>query len=1012
MLANLLVPGTPADIADGYASLEERSRDATFARDVPDVIVLDTETTGFSPERDSLIEVAAARMRGTEIVDELDTFVNPGCHISSVISELTNITDADVQDAPDASEVMEMLADFAGDCKVIAHNAPFDQGFILANAPLSRAGDATPLFSEFPWIDTLPLARLALPRLTEYNMESLSAAFAPTSRSTHRAIDDVRALCHVWRVLLVALSDLPEGLCGYMSRMSPDVPWGLREVLQVLARYQYSTKVIDIGEKTDTLTNTAPSFSLGDARSARLSKLAKQNKTDAIEQDGGAAADVQALSRDEIEDAFSADGLAGAMYASYEPRASQVDMALEIGAAYNTSTHRVIEAGTGVGKSMAYLVPQALFAKRNHVTCGVATKTNTLLDQLVYHELPRLDKALREHTGASDDAPGDAPGLQYVALKGYDHYPCLRKLMRLANSERSYDDAEPLDIISRLLAFVCQSDVSDMDSMSIHWSGISRFEVAANADDCMHYKCRYYRYCLLHGARAQASNADIVVTNHALMFCDMMADRAILPPIRHWVVDEAHDAEEEARSQMSLTVDRRSVNAALDGLLHSGGVLSTLKKMALGLDGGTLLVGLISKAQEDAAAIDAVATSFFSYVKELADADNGGYNRMTLWLGPQVRASETWGQVASCGIALTKRLEELWKNSKDIMNTCSQYSELAEQMGDLTGCVGQLRSALDALVIILDGEDKDYVTYADVDKRDNIKSDKLVASRVDVGGELDEMFYEEMASVVFTSATLTTKGGGDSYAQANADASFDYFARAVGLDRLSRMRWKALSLTSGYDYDNNMTVYLPSDICTPQDRGYVKDLEEMLYKVHVAMGGSVLTLFTNRRQMEEVHAALEPRLKERGIELRCQRGNKANAQLRNAFLENKSLSLFATKSFWEGFDAPGDTLRAVVICKLPFANPGNPLQKERELREGRSAWKRYVLPDAVIALKQAAGRLIRTSTDRGCLVLADTRLQTKWYGGEFLNALPTRAHHVLTIDDMVKDMARFKEDLS
>ena len=185
-----------------------------------------------------------------------------------------------------------------------------------------------------------------------------------------------------------------------------------------------------------------------------------------------------------------------------------------------------------------------------------------------------------------------------------------------------------------------------------------------------------------------------------------------------------------------------------------------------------------------------------------------------------------------------------------------------------------------------------------------------------------------------------------------------------------------------------MSVLVCRDMPAPGSRAYRSAMVDLLFDVHTAMGGSVLTLFTNRREMEQVYEALKPRLAEAGLEVDCQERGSSPRRLRERFVADKSRSLMALKSFWEGFDAAGDTLRCVVIAKLPFANPNDPLVKERDLREDRSWW-RYSLPEAVLSVKQAAGRLIRTATDEGIVVFADSRVATKRYGQQFVRSMPS-----------------------
>ena len=1037
-LAEALIPGTDVDVLQRYATLTERARTHRFGLIEPEYVVLDTETTGFSPEQDALIEIAAAIVSGPDIRARFSTFVNPEKPIPPFISELTGITDKDVENAPLAHEAVQALAEFVGERRVIAHNAAFDQGFIQAHAGTSS------LASKDPWIDTVELARIALPRIKSHNLELLSTAFCPDEPSSHRAIDDVEALCRVWRVLLVALSDLPPGLPYFISQLCEGTPWGARNVFKMIALDQAQTS-----GKTEAKDLH---FSLVNARNERIRSLRKQEKIDAQELDGGVLT-LEELDYDEIKAAYTSEGLAGAMYPYYEPRAEQAEMACEVARAFNTSTHRAIEAGTGVGKSMGYLLPLALFAKRNRVICGVATKTNALLDQLVYQELPRLNRALIAQGGAAAQSGQSTQGhpsaqsgqgtqggfnvqggsntqcergIEYVALKGYEHYPCLRKLMRYAAQDHHPTSSAPMVLVGQVLAYVSQSSMGDMDPLPLRWYEVSRFDVCASADDCLRNKCHYYAGCLLHGARRHADHADIVVTNHALLFCDHLFEGSILPSIRHWVIDEAHSAESEARRQITVQIEARGLIEVLAQLSGSDGALAYLKNRAEKLSGSLMICGLIDHAHDNAQAIESVADSFFSYVKDLAElAEPSSYDQVELWIHPGIRAGGPWGNVYMTGYSLAKRLETLIKACQDVVSACAAYDELLEEQSDLTGLTMRLREALDALTLILDGTNEDYVYYAELDRRATVTSDKLVAAIVDVGATLAQSFYPELNSVIFTSATIATGTGLSAGAYSdpwmdtarstnvamnedpNTEEDFAYFMRGVGLDRIPFEMRRTLLLDSSYDFERNMAVYLPNDLPEPTASTYFEALEELLFEAHVALGGSVLTLFTNRREMEGLYGKLNSRLAEKGLSLKCQFRSISAKRLRDEFVENESLSLFALRSFWEGFDAPGATLRCVIIPKLPFSRPKDPLQQERARRES-GAWKRYVLPEAVIDLKQAAGRLIRSSTDEGCLILADARLRTKWYGANFLAALPSQRHYRLSTQEIAEEMRRLR----
>lgn len=947
-LESLLLPGTPKSVRENYLSLAERAKTQEFGLLEDDIVVLDTETTGLSFKDCKLIEISAAKMSGREIVDRFETFVHPGQPIPPNIQELTGITDLDVRDAPDARTAVAALADFVGGAPVLAHNATFDRTFIEAVPGGVNVSDN--------WIDTLALSRIALPRLSSHRLADMAQAFGCAS-VTHRAGDDVDALCGMWRIMLCALSDMPAGLLGFLADMHEDVDWAFRPILSHLA-------VADGGA----------AFSLKVARARLVGEEQLHVREDAME----ASAPLCAPSAEEIDAAFGAEGVVSRMYENMESRPEQVTMAREVAQALATSTHRAIEAGTGVGKSIAYLLPEVLFAQRNNVTVGVATKTNALTDQLVSHELPALAKAL----------PG---GLTFHALKGYDHYPCLHRMdravrgdlpMGIAHTDGRSENAIASDMLTALAvcyAFACQSPDGDLDALGIRWRYVPRQMLTTTSGDCLRNRCPYYpNECLLHGARKRAACSDVVVTNHSLLLRNVEAEGRILPPVRHWVVDEAHAFESEARRQWAVEVSGEEARAAFELLGGTKtGALHTTMVQSITLENSTLVTGLLTKAAASVARASVCVADLFVAVHELVPLakSDGGYDSLTLWIDATVRETSEWGEVATAGTTAIDALEQASKHLREANQALLESApQLASNLGESSRFLGQL---LEGIKLISSGEDTDYVYSAQLSRsKRRISTEKLVAEKLNVGLDLAERWLPETQSVVFTSATIAV---GD---------DFDHFEQGVGLSRLGRQDYKELRLDSSFDYRNHMSVVLAHDMPAPTDRNYLPALEDLLYDVHVAMGGSVLTLFTNRRDMERVYEGLAPRLAAAGLEVACQERGMSARRLRDRFMAEKSLSLMALKSFWEGFDASGDTLRCVVIPKLPFASPNDPLVRERDLREER-AWWRYSLPEAVISVKQAAGRLIRTASDTGVLVLADSRIATKGYGRLFLKSLPT-----------------------
>ncbi len=958
-----LVSGTDEDVVLNYSTLAERAKDKRFGLMEQQYVILDTETTGLKVEEEELLEIAAAIMDGPEVIDTFQTFVNPGKPIPEFITELTSITEEDVKGAPYPEEAVAQLEEFVGQRNIVAHNARFDYGFIRR-----YSSDESPLSSRECWIDSLGLSRIAMPRLVAHDQTTMCDAFG-IERGGHRAIGDVLALCRLWRIMLVALDDMPKDLLTFMGEIAPGAKWPMRPIINKIAAGDGAAGSGDGGSRR---------FSMHTFRDKRIQKDAEAGKYFIDPSNNGA--DLKPIDREEITWAFSKDGVVGHMYPKFEPREGQVEFALNVAEAFHTSTHRVIEAGTGVGKSISYLLPAVMFAKRNHVRVGVATKTNTLLDQLVFKELPLLRKALNETLDLD---------FSYISLKGYDHYPCLRKVMRYARDMDESTSEYDIVTVCTVLSSVAQAVWGDLDSLSISLSKYARPNIVCSADECMHGKCSYFpKRCLLHGARKKANDSEIIVTNHALMFRDFAMDKAILPPVRYWVVDEAHGIEEEARGQFSFTVDASDLNGLLKTLGSASGPIKQMQQEALLLEGGSAMMGSTTAVLQDIPSVQSLTDSFFGFVKGLGNlVSKSSYATQEIWINQERRETEEWQTVETAGSSLLSSLDKLIRDCRGVVSMAEEFEELAEYATEVSNTMAMLGGALESLSLILDGTNHDYYYYAKVHSDANKSAESLSAALVDLGGELSERFFPEANSVILTSATIAV------------GESFDYFSHRVGRDRLESTLWESCKLQPSEGFYDNMHTIVVKDLPEPRSPGYFEELEALILNVHMGLGGGVLTLFTNRREMLQVYEDINPTLKQAGIELLCQSAGKSKRVLRDEFMNKEDSCLFAMKSFWEGFDAPGRTLRCVLLPKLPFSRPDDPLYQERSSRQN-DAWKSYVLPQAIIDTKQAAGRLIRSKEDSGFLILGDRRLQTKWYGKMFLKAFPKESQRVVTIADI------------
>ena len=1004
--------GTPQAIIDRYASLAEHARQCDFGELDRDIVVIDTETTGFSFNHDELTQIAAARMEQGGIVDWFVTFVNPGKPIPEEVAHLTNIHDKDVADAPTPSEALAQLVEFVGSSKLVAHNAAFDRTFT------TRHPSGYPLLQNV-WLDSLDLARIALPRLKSHRLIDLVRTFgAPVS--THRADDDVAATCAVFRILLAAVDTMPKPLVAKIASLTTPDQWQTQVVFDYFATHsgidftENGTKnlehdafaVPDVSRETSGgqlawATSPLDVFSLQSLRRDRLRKVENRPKIDA---DAIASDPARALvypTKEEIERAFTADGLVGNLYEAYEPRKEQLAMSMAVRDAFDASENLVVEAGTGVGKSMAYLVPLAKTAQRNNVTVGVATKTNALLDQLVYKEIPALSSALQKENP-------EAKPLSCAPLKGFSHYPCLRKIRSVIEDGAQVKEVQGKELsqapaMAALLSFVEQTEYDDIDGLKLDYRLLPRKVITTTSQECLRRKCPFFgNLCFVHGARRRAEAADILVTNHSLLFCDMAADGGLLPPIRYWAIDEAHGAETEARRAFSVELNAENIlrdarrvaadDARRNVFAHAERrvVLKDAKE-----ESETLFFALTQKGKTAGEAYRQAAEAFCASLKGLlffdANRRGRGYEVVELWINDDIRKSATFADVAEKGTALRETAEKLIAACQNLVAYLEDIEDAAAIQREIAAMAMDLKEQVNAVGVILENPGESFAYSATLCRKRDKAIDKLEALPVNVGGKLNDTLYASTHSVIFASATLSVNG------------KFDGFTNAMGLGQSEFSSVRTCQLDSSYDFDKNMTVYVVSDIPEPNDGGYMASLERLLVDAHIAQEGSMLTLFTNRREMEQCFDFVQPRLKVEDLRLVCQKWGVSVKGLRDDFLADEHLSLFALKSFWEGFDAPGATLKAVVIPKLPFAKPTDPLSCERAERDDQ-AWRHYVLPAAVLEVKQAAGRLIRRADDTGALILADHRLVSKGYGKTFLNSLPSKNIKVMKAQEIVAEL--------
>jgi len=642
------------------------------------------------------------------------------------------------------------------------------------------------------------------------------------------------------------------------------------------------------------------------------------------------------------------EGRIAARLSNYEHRPQQLEMANAVAAALAAGHHLVVEAGTGVGKSFGYLVPAILAAAADRDdkddkrprTIVVATHTISLQEQLITKDIPFLNSVIPVEFTA-------------VLAKGRSNYLSRRRLDgALARSNSLFHQPDEFDQLRQIRDWAKKSTDGSLSDLPYRPQQVVWGEVASDSGNCMGRNCPTYDECFYYAARRRIQNAQIVVVNHALFFSDLalrMSDVSILPDYDVVIFDEAHMIESVASDHMGLSASSGQVEYVLNRLFND----QTNK--------GLLVHRKLSDAQRLVLECRVVADEFFGDVYEWRMSrknENGRLLQSELF---ENRLSPTLAKLAARLRTEVKLIDDE-KERQDFTSARERLDTLARE----------LRTWVDQGL-----PDSVYWVDASATRRGAPRV-SLTAAPVEIAPVLREHLFDKTRCVILTSATLAI----------GKQASFDFFKSRIGLTQA-----KSLQLGSPFDYRRQATLIVVDGMPDPnsQKDSYDRACSAMIRRYVERTDGHAFVLFTSYDMVRRVARDLTPWLASRNMGLYSQADGLPRSQLLEKFKENPRGVLLGVASFWQGVDVPGDALQNVIITRLPFSVPDHPLLQaklEAIRATGRNPFMEYQLPEAIIKLKQGFGRLIRTSRDRGIVVLLDPRITTKHYGREFLNSLP------------------------
>ncbi|MCX7568697.1 ATP-dependent DNA helicase DinG [Tumebacillus sp. DT12] len=929
-------------------------------------VVFDLETTGLQPTTDRIIEIGAVRVENGQITDTFQSLIDPGVPLPPLIKDLTGLTDEQLKEAPVIDDVIGEFLRFIGDSVLVAHNAEFDLRFL--NEALEEGGY---LAFAGEVIDTLSLAQILWPRQASYALEALTRHHGIVHDSAHRAMHDATATAEVLKLLLAKAEEMPFLILQQIHALTEYGDWPLRHFFRRLA--EGSTKLMQLDEPEGCVT-------IDRLMHRPVPVTIKENET------GGT---LDGFEIEEVAGVLAKGGPMSDLMSGYEERPEQMQMLRAVAEAFDEGKHLIVEAGTGTGKSLAYLIPAVYYAKAKGQRVVVATHTINLQEQLRERDIPLLEQVM--------PFPFDIS-----VFKGRANYLCMRKVATQINHQGWIADNHEITFFVRMLTWLLETDGGDREELTLagpqgdHWG-----KVASGADSCINKACPWFRNCYYHRARSGAQHADVLITNHSLVLTDVKTDHNVLPGYDYLVIDEAHHMEDEATKHLGSEVSYLQMYGALNRLLRdkNKGLLFQLLQAVDGLQGDEataygdlrdVLERLMEQIGEVRESNEDVFRQLHDFILKHATGMDSG--RVTMRLKPDAmeneKMAEAWTGVASA-------CENLQSEVQTMRKLAGKMEEYAEELmrdeiyaGLITDINGQVKEIdqgwMDLASFMRSVGSETSVLWLEADERASRPIVFLYSAPIDVGPLLHTHLFSKKESVVLASATLTI----------NQD--FKYAIHQLGLYESQEMgRLLSLQVDSPFHYKNQALLCVPTDSLpvkgVPEDQ-FTTSFAESLTNLARVSQGRMLVLFTSHRMLRETYHKIKPQLAEHGITVLGQGVDSTSRhRLVTEFQRHDRAVLFGASSFWEGVDIPGDDLTLLVIARLPFWPPNQPIVEARTEKlegEGRNAFMEYSVPQAIIRFKQGFGRLIRTKRDRGAIVVYDRRITETRYGRHFIKSLP------------------------
>lgn len=940
-------------------------------------IALDLETTGLKPVEAEIIEIGAVKVENGEITDTFQSYAKPKMGIPDEITRLTGITFKDVRKAPSIESVIEKLMAFTGSLPLMVHQGRFETRFLSESAGLPFGGNIH---------SVRDLAKTALPCLSDHRVNTLTEFFEVEANSPHKALQDAEQIAGIYLGVIDTLRETPLRLKQQMLQLLQGTDSTLLPILVQLGneavKREMMTRIANNGAELNQ-----PLFNVG----------GEEQRTESDDMP------TKPIDVEAIGDLFGKTGIFSSQKENYEVREEQIDMAKAVATAFNRAHLLVAEAGTGVGKSMAYLTPAIHHAAQNNRRVIVSTNTKNLQEQLFYKDLPQLDASLKMP-------------FSYVLLKGRSNYICLNRWNAAVTNVDSIFSEDEREGALPLVIWAEQTktgDISENNGFDIsRYAGLWA-KICSDSGYCRSQRCRTNGRCFANNVRRAAQKSHIVVVNHSLLFSDIVSENAVLGEYEDLIIDEAHNIERVAAQYLGKELNIWRIKNLTDQLrspgFNSTGTLPALRHwmsaanidntkfaafesgIALGMDAAEKFYLKAQTFFEDLTDIQRQKQSgrYNAYAEKVRyKPQDDIFDGLQEVLQPLVQAAATLG---GCLQNLSDWLKDLPDDS---------FPNQDELANELEGRMQECSDILNDLDYLTNPEDENAVYWLELPHRENSSDTRLFSAPLNVADVLHEALYDHMNTIVFASATLGIRG------------KLVYFLRRMGLDVLPDDRVQTICLGSPFDYENQAMVCAPQFMPSPKSPDFQDAVDGLIKELALKVNRGTLGLFTSYSMLNRTYNAIKPDLQGESILLLGQGIDGTRASITDRFKTDRGSVLLGTDSFWEGVDIPGDALEVLCIVRLPFAVPSEPLvaaHMEELEKQGKDPFLHYSVPEAILKFRQGFGRLIRNKSDRGIVIVLDSRVTSTRYGKAFLEALPVAHKSFRTPQDMIQTIQKWFE---